>query len=254
MLKSVERLRLIDTIRGITAISMIIYHLCWDLANFNLGITHDILRTTPAYIWQQTICWSFIFLAGFSFNLGKHHLKRGLMALGSGMLISLVTYFFMYEQRDIFGVLWLIGISILIAIPLDKLFVKNRKNAIIGLIIAGLLFFVTRNINYGNLGFEGLTICELPKVLYSGYAMTFLGFIDPNFFSSDYFSIMPWFFLFISGYFLYHIISGSNFEKKILTRGIFLFEIPGRYSLYIYIFHQILLYGIVWGIYILLFS
>lgn len=248
MSKHTNRLRLIDTLRGITIISMVIYHLCWDLISFRIGLTEDTLKSTPVYLWQQSICWMFILIAGYSFNLGRHHLKRGLMSLLSGITITLVTIAFLYNQRIIFGVLWLIGISILIMIPIDHLFSKKKKHAVILLIISFLLFLLTRDINFGYLGFEGIKIVELPDFFYNGYFMTLLGFTMPGFFSTDYFSIFPWFFLFSTGYFAYYLIKESKIEEKLFRRGIGIFEAVGRHSLIIYIIHQPVLYGVVWMI------
>lgn len=244
-----ERLHLIDAFRGITILSMIGFHTCWDLYYFNMGITASFLQSRGAHIWQQSICWSFIILSGYCFHLGHHHLKRGLMSLVGGILITIVTLIVLPEERDVFGVLWMLGTSMLLMIPLDKILPKNRVAGIIGLLISGLLFFVTRDINKGFLGFEGFELVKLPSGLYKGYPMTFLGFTDQSFYSSDYFSVMPWFFLFCFGYFLKPVLENTFFEKKILTKKCKPFELIGRHSFLIYMLHQVVIYGVVWGIY-----
>ncbi|MCF0141766.1 MAG: DUF1624 domain-containing protein, partial [Parasporobacterium sp.] len=234
----------------ITIISMMIYHAMWDLWSFNLGVTSEMLFGRKGYIWEQTICYTFIFLSGFCFSLGRHHLKRGLMALGGGIVITVVTLLVIPEARDIFGVLWLIGSSILLMIPLDRLFSrhKDRKGWCgVFLVVALLLFVITRNVNYGYLGFEGFNLVRLPDALYKGYFMTYLGFSDPTFYSSDYFSLIPWFFLFLSGYFTEKLLKGTGTEEKILTRGFKPLEILGRHSFIIYMLHQVVIYGLIYG-------
>ena len=85
-----QRLPFIDLIRGITIIEMISYHFLWDLVYlYNADIPW--YKSHGAYIWQQSICWTFILLAGFSWHLGKKHMKRGLWAFGGGVVVSLVT-------------------------------------------------------------------------------------------------------------------------------------------------------------------
>lgn len=241
-----NRLRLIDTYRGLTIISMIIFHACWDLYYFNMGITADLLFGKKAYIWQQSICYSFILLSGFCFSYGHHHIKRGLMSLGGGILISIVTALVIPDERDLFGVLWMLGSSMLIMTMIDKIIPKNRKWMGFFLIISLVLFIITRNINSGFLGFEGINICRLPINLYKGYFMTYIGFMDPGFYSSDYFSLIPWLFLFMTGYFIQKILLNNEKVKKIMLVGIKPLEVIGRHSFIIYMSHQVILYGIVY--------
>lgn len=247
-----KRYTLLDTIRGITIISMILYHACWDIVYFGLGISPDFLSSRIAYVWQQSICYTFILLAGFCFCMGKHHVKRGLLSLGGGVVISIVTLLAVPEARDVFGVLWLIGSSILITIVIDKIIPQRKWFYAVGLIISLLLFVLFRNTNSGYMGFEGINLVELPSRLYKGYFMTFLGFMDPSFYSSDYFSLIPWFFLFTTGYFLNKMLECTRFfESTVLTKGIRPISFIGRHSLLIYMLHQVVLYGTMWLIFFL---
>lgn len=87
-----QRLPFIDLIRGITIIEMISYHFLWDLVYlYNADIPW--YKSHGAYIWQQSICWTFILLAGFSWHLGKKHMKRGLWAFGGGVVVWLCSEF-----------------------------------------------------------------------------------------------------------------------------------------------------------------
>lgn len=238
--KSSHRYALLDSIRGITLLSMILYHGTWDLV-YLCGIKWDWYKGTGAYVWQQSICWTFIFLSGFCWPLGKKHLKRGLMVFGGGILVSVVTCLFLPENRVVFGVLTLIGSCMLLMIPLDKLLKKIPAKT--GILFSILLFILTRNINRGYLGFEAVNLLRLPKTWYRGIPATYLGFPSPDFFSTDYFSLFPWLFLFVSGYYLYHIFE----KKKILGYPFFqwnsaFFSFMGRNSLLIYLLHQPVLY------------
>ena len=238
-----QRLRLIDTIRGLTILSMIAFHACWDMVYFGFGVSAEFMNGTAAYIWQQSICWSFIFIAGFCFSYSKNPLKRGLMALGGGIIITLVTIFLVPDAADIFGVLILIGSAILITIPVDRYLCKSRTSHIAGLIVSLLLFIFLRNVNRGTFGFESLAFGHVPDALYHGYFMTYLGFKDPGFFSTDYFSIIPWIFLFIAGFFTNKLMNGREQEMPVFKKGISLFEFFGRHSLLIYMLHQVVLFG-----------
>ena len=250
MTEPTKRLRSVDTLRGITILSMIAFHTCWDLVYFNLGLEASFLNSRGAYIWQQSICYTFILLSGYCFSMGHHHIKRAAMSLGGGILITLVTLLLIYDERDVFGVLWMLGTSSFLMILLDRVFPKSKRGAAVGLAVSIVLFLLTRNINIGQLGFEGFKICNLPPELYKGYVMTFLGFTDPEFYSSDYFSLIPWFFLFTTGYFLHKMLKDTLFEKKLAVFGIRPLEFIGRHSFIIYMLHQVVIYGVTYLIFL----
>jgi len=242
MAKSGLRYGLLDSFRGLVLISMIAYHACWDLV-YIFNMKWSWYRGTGAYIWQQSICWSFIFLSGFCWSLGRRPLKRGLTVFLAGLLVSVITIIFMPENRVVFGVLTLIGTCMLLLIPLE--WILKRVPSGPGFIASLLLFICTRNINKGFLGFEAWNMVRLPEGLYQGKLMTFLGFMEQGFYSTDYFSLFPWVFLFLAGYFFYRILSRKQgFMEKYLTKGWKPFSFLGRHSLIIYMLHQPVIYGV----------
>lgn len=238
-----QRYGLLDSIRGLVLISMIVYHACWDLV-YIFGKDWEWYRGAGAYVWQQSICWSFILLSGFCWSLGKSHLKRGALVFGAGGVVSLVTVLLMPENRAVFGVLTLIGSCMLLMIPIDRVLKKFPSG--MGILCSAGLFFLTRNINEGYLGFEGWKPVKLPASLYRGSIMTFLGFPAPEFFSTDYFSLFPWFFLYLTGYFLYGLWAKGR-EREEVNRFLIKEWAPlsflGRHSLVLYMLHQPLIYG-----------
>ena len=245
-----NRKYVLDAIRGLTILSMIGFHTCWDLYYFSMGITADMLFGRKAYIWQQSICYTFILLSGYCFSFGYHHLKRGLLSLLGGIVISIVTMTVIPDERDLFGVLWLLGSSMLVMILPDRLFAKIKSsfaNALL-LLFFLILFVITRNVNSGFLGFEGLNLVRLPEKLYNGYFMTYLGFPDPTFYSSDYFSFIPWFFLFCTGYFLEKVLRNKSFVNRFYSFRFKPLEFMGRHSFVIYMLHQVVIYGVVFVI------
>ena len=58
------RLQLLDVIRGITLLSMIAYHGSWDLV-YLAGVNWPWYHSKEAFLWQQSICWTFILLSGY---------------------------------------------------------------------------------------------------------------------------------------------------------------------------------------------
>jgi len=244
----------LDSIRGVVLVSMILYHACWDLV-YIFNVDFDWYFGTGAYIWQQSICWTFIFLSGFCWLLGKKPFKRGLMVFGGGAVVSAATVLFMPEERVVFGVLTFIGSCMVLMIPFHKAMTLigtkfwrfKHSSAVTGLLLSIVLFLLARNMNDGYLGFEKWNLMKLPGFLYHGRIMTFIGFPDPAFYSADYFSLFPWMFLFMAGYFLFRVADEKDSRKilnKYFRKEITPFAFLGRNSLIIYLLHQPLIYGI----------
>ena len=226
---------LLDTVRGVCILSMVAYHGMYDLVDI-FGLPSAWYTGLPGYIWQQSICWTFILLSGMCWQLSRRHVKRGLLLVGCGAAISLITWLAMPSQRILYGVLNLLGLSALLLIPLDKLFRKIPAWA--GLGGALLLFALTKNVSRGSLGFEGLVLCRLPRWLYATDLLAVVGFPSPSFWSTDYFPLLPWFFLFCAGYFLWSLLDKSPRAKELLRPGLRPLSFLGRHSLVIYLIHQ----------------
>lgn len=236
------RLHLLDALRGFLLLNMIAYHGLWNLT-YLFGMDIPWYNAAPGYIWQQFICWSFILLSGFCFLLSRNHLKRGLLVFGGGVIVSAVTICLIPENRILFGVLTCIGSCMLLMIPLEKLTKKLPAGP--GAALSFCLFLLLRNCGNGTLGFERLVICPLPDALYRNYLTAYLGFPQASFFSTDYFPLIPWFFLFLTGYFLMSITSRANLNEKLFAKGRFpLLSFLGKHSLIVYLLHQPILYGL----------
>lgn len=233
----------LDALRGLAVINMIVYHTLWDLVyifNFDLPWYHS----KGAYAWQQGICWTFILISGFCYPFGnkKGKAQRGAQIFLFGFLISLCTWIFMPEDSITFGVLTLIGSCMLLLLPAEKFL--RKFNPIIGAVISAFLFFLTRNVNNGYLGFEGLNLLRLPDFLYSNLATAYFGFPSADFSSSDYFSLIPWFFLFITGCFLNGIFEKYSLLGLLKPHKARVIEWFGRHSLPVYVIHQPIIYAV----------
>lgn len=241
-----KRYALLDTLRGLTLISMIAYHTVWDMV-YIFDVDWDWYKSDMAYVWQQSICWCFILLSGFCWSFGRKKWKRGLTVFVAGAIVSIVTLVAMPEERILFGVLTCLGTLMLVMIPLDK--VLSGCKPVIGFCISLVLFFLTRNVNEGNLGFEGLVLVELPESWYHGWVANFLGFTEASFFSTDYFSVFPWLFLFVTGYFLQGIFKAQGWLSCLEKGRCTLLENLGKNSLWIYMLHQPIAYGVLWVVF-----
>ncbi len=241
-----NRYHLLDSLRGLLLINMVAFHAIYDIV-YILGIPIPWYTGLPGYFWQQSICWGFIFLSGFCFRLSRHPLRHGLVVLGAGLFVSLVTCIVMPSQAILYGVLWLLGLAGLVQCLVWAVWNKLGYPpfpAVWGLILSLLAFFLTRNVPYGWLGFQGIQIAPLPPALYSGQWLALLGFPGPGFYSADYFPLVPWFFLYLAGYFLWRCIGSRRRIMDKLRPGIRPLAFLGRHSLLIYLLHQPVLMGV----------
>lgn len=224
-----------DGLRGLTLISMILYHGMFDLTVL-YGVPVPWFFRTPGYVWQQSICWTFILLSGFCWRLGRAPWKRGLVISVCGLVITFVTFVFLPSERILFGILTFTGAAMLALAPVERFLRKMPQQA--GLLAGAFLFFLTRNVNSGQLGFESLVLGEVPDGLYRGLLSAAFGFPAPDFFSSDYFSFVPWFFLYLCGYFLYGLLAERESVKRLLRHRAGFAEWIGKHSLFLYMLHQ----------------
>ncbi len=231
-----KRYVFLDTLRGFTMLSMILYHLLWDLA-YIADIPIPWYHSTGAYIWQQSICQTFILLSGFCWSFGRRPLKRGLMVFWAGGLITMVTMLLMPENQVLFGVLTLIGSCMLLMIPIDSILKKlNNPAVFILLTVTSMLIFILLHPAWNG----------YPKLSSGNLFTTYLGFPATDFYSTDYFPLLPWFLLFITGYLLHKLSVRYGWLKFSFLNKNFLppLTFMGRHSLIIYMLHQPILYGI----------
>ncbi len=224
----------IDFFRGCAIITMVIYHLLYDLHAF--GSLSIVLYRGFWHIFQIATASTFLTVAGVSLALSYNRLhakgikpqfskyfKRGLSRLGWGMVVTVFTYLALGEWYVRFGILHCIGTSIILGYFF--LIAPTEVPALCAGI--GSLFF-------------GLW---LQKHTFPFSTLLILGFIPANFYTVDYFPLFPWF-----GVVLLGIALGKRFYANYERR----FPLPdwswilpircirflGKHSLTIYLLHQ----------------
>lgn len=220
----------LDALRGVCILCVIVVHFLFDLSFFG-GLD----LTLPAwYVFLQEYGGAiFVVLSGVCVTLGSKSVRRGLIVFACGMLITAVTYG-MYRLgmsgADVvvkFGVLHLLGVCMLVYPAFKKL--PPAALAVLGLLIA-----VT--------GYAIRSVIVPQRWLFP------LGLTYEGFTSSDYFPLFPQL-----GYFLIGAAIGKTAyrEKRTLLPGSFqktgiarFFCWCGRQSLFIYLLHQPIVYGL----------
>ena len=123
----------VDLLRGCAIVLMVLYHLVFDL---NYFAVYDIDVSSGFWLAAARAAASlFLLLVGLSLTLSHsrarllgqedgfffHLLKRSAWILGLALGVSVVTYLFIGKGFIVFGVLHLIGLSLLLAYPFLRL-------------------------------------------------------------------------------------------------------------------------------------
>ena len=225
-----KRVGIVDETRGIAVISMVIYHLYFDLVYF-YGVNMGVLIDTIFDWWQPLIAGTFIFVSGISANYSKNNFKRGVICFFVGMGFTFATAFITHHAPMHF-----LGISMMIYGFIGKF--TSRIPWIIGLILFALLYFLTINVPDGYIGYNWLFRIDMPYSLYEARLLFPLGFPSASFSSLDYFPLLPHFLLFMAGTSL-----GVLFRSGRAAKGMYMTRFSGlafigRHALLIYILHQ----------------
>lgn len=218
----------VDAARGVAIIMMVVYHTTYDLDT--LG-GYDIQSTSGYWaLFADVTAGLFLFLVGVSlaisrtrtgrtgWSLFRKYLARGLRILAYGMLLTLV---FLVLRMGVvaFGILHLIGVSIILAYPFLRLRFTN--------LVLGILIFAA-----------GLYILARDLTSVSYWLLPF-GVVPEGVMMPDYRPLLPWFGVVLIGLFFGNVVYGSGrrlADKAPVLAGPLL---PlGRNSLFIYLVHQ----------------
>lgn len=231
-----------DTVRGVLIVGMIAYHTLFDIALI-LDWDMDSPLMTGANVVRDIGAACFVFLSGFCFHLGKHNIRKGLLLIFAGSAVTGVTYLFDRESFVIFGILTMLGTAKLLLCALDR--PLKRISAAVGCVASLILFLLFFSCNYGYAGYHGLVLFRWPLLLYRNYVTAFFGFPFNGFVSSDYFGLLPWFFICLCGYFAYRAAEGKERYARVMDLRVPFLAGVGRYSLYVYLIHQPVIYVVI---------
>ncbi len=231
-----KRIWELDALRGLCVLGMVVVHGVYDFVDLYRIVSWDY----PA-AWVLLQKWGgvlFLLISGICVTLGKHHLRRGLLVIGAGLLCSAATagmYFLNLSGKSIliyFGVLHCLGVCMLLWHPVRKW--PAWALGALGLVLVGL----------------GLWFQQLPRV--DTVLLIPFGLIPSGFSSSDYFPLLPNFGFFLLGSALGKTLyrSKQSLLPRVNDRNFVLRFLQGcgKQSLWIYLLHQPLLNGICWMI------
>ena len=231
-----------DAARGVAILMMVLYHLVYDLDTFGgFGI-----ESTSGF-WghfADATAFAFVFLVGVSLAISRSrvesgprgwglfgkYLRRGLRILGYAMALTAVSWF-LGMGIIAFGILHLIGVSIILAYPFLRL---RLPNLILGLsLVATGWYMRVQNVS-----------SESPGLLP-------FGVVPENLSMPDYRPLLPWFGVILLGLFVGNVVYGSG-KREGRASGTPPFAGPlaslGRNSLFIYLVHQPIMVALLWAL------
>lgn len=228
----------IDALRGLAIIVMIAFHFIFDYNFFISTIAN--LSSGFWFVVGRVAAVVFVLLAGLSMVLHAHRknlhaydgwrvmVRRGIFVFALGLVVSLVTFMVFPANAIWFGVLHLIGLSLILGIP----FIQNSRAAL----AAGAV------ITLAGVAFSTVLFSSLP------FWPILLPVVYPTF---DYFPIFPWLGVFLLGMGAAGVFypKGVAHARLGWTNGNVLVHVLaalGRKSLVIYFIHQPILLGIIW--------
>jgi uncharacterized membrane protein len=227
----VDRFWEVDAARGVAIIMMIVYHSTYDLDT--LG-GYDVQSTSGYWaLFADVTAGLFLFLVGVSLGISRSrssltgwrlfgkYLARGLRILAYGIVLT-VVFLALAMGVVAFGILHLIGVSIILAYPFLRLRFTN--------LMLGVLMFAA-----------GQYI--MAQDLYSqSFWLSPFGVVPEGVVMPDYRPLLPWFGVVLIGLFFGNVVYGDGrrpavLEDKapVLARPLLS---PGRNSLFIYLIHQ----------------
>jgi uncharacterized membrane protein len=211
---------------------MVVYHLAYDLDTFG---GYPIDSTSGAWAWFADATASlFLFLVGVSLAIsyaradasrsgrkmfGKY-LLRGLRILGYGLVLTVISLA-LGMGVIAFGILHVIGVSIILAYPLLGLRWPNLFLG--GLVIAAGAYMMAAGLS-----------SESPWLLP-------FGVVPENLAMPDYRPLFPWFGVVLVGLFAGNLVYGAGKRPPVPTKAPVAARplVPlGKNSLFIYLVHQ----------------
>ncbi len=233
-----KRVGLLDEVRGFAIICMVIYHACYDL-KYIFGVDVPIMFESWFGVIRDVFAGSFIFISGMVCRYSRSNMKRGIECFFIGMIMTFVLPFFT-DGTIMFGILHLLGSCMMLYGIGEKVLVKLPAWG--GIIICAALYLFTVNIDEGYFGMESLLRIDIPEKAYEVGVLFPFGLHGNNFASSDYFPLLPWMFVFFGGSYFGEYAREGKLPKFFYPVKIRWLALIGRYTIWIYVLHQPLIY------------
>lgn len=232
------RYQVLDILRGVAILAMIVFHIAWDLYYFGFSPI-DVTTELGWVIFQKSILTSFLLLVGAGLVLAHGNgirwsgfWRRFLLLVAAALLVTAGTYWMFPDYFVFFGVLHAIALFSLLGLAFLRLPPLLVAALGVAVIAANFLYndpiFISRELGW-------------------------IGFWPSSPPTSDVVPIFPWFGVVLLGIAGMRLLLASPLAERLghlnsnepLAKGL---AFIGRWSLAIYVVHQPLIIGVLWGL------
>lgn len=237
--RQTPRIVLIDAMRGFALVLMTAYHFCFDLAYY--GFVNIDFNNTPFWLGARAfIVTLFLLLVGISLQLANaggirwSAVWRRLAVIGAAALtVTLASALLFPDSYIFFGILHLIALASLLALPL----LRYRWLA-----LATAVALLLLDLNFAD-------------PLFNQPALQWIGLMTYKPVTEDYVPLLPWFATVLLGVFFgsWLLQVKERFTHWRGDRGPWpTLRWAGRHSLLFYLLHQPILLGLLYPVTLLL--
>jgi uncharacterized membrane protein len=225
----------IDIARGVAVVAMAVYHFAWDLSELRL-VAVEVTAEPGWRFFARAIAASFLLLVGIGLALAhgggirwRAFLRRLATVAGAALLITVATFFAFPQSYIFFGILHAIALSSVLALPF------TQAPAWVSALVAALIAAAPLGLGGGPF--------DLP-------ALAFLGLGSRPPITNDWVPLLPWAAFVFGGLALAKAGRGWLFGYSAPSRsGVGrALAWAGRHSLVIYLLHQPILFGVLYGL------
>ena len=231
-----KRYHLLDFLRGICILLVVWYHTLYNLSEI-FGGNYAFFRSHGMNVFRDSFVGVLIVLAGISCSLTRSNLRRGIKTLLWGLVITAVTAIVMPSQTILFGILHFFGCAMLLWAALGKWL--QKVPVWMGVIFSLALFWISQPLYEASAG------------QFESFLMYILGCCTGHQ-SADYYPLIPWIFLFLTGGFLGRLFRENRVPNLFTWNPIPPISWLGRHTLPIYIVHQPVIYGLMYLFFVIL--
>lgn len=229
-----SRVRVFDLVRGLSVVSMVLFHLCYDL-RYIAGLPLDWFAGPLREAWRCSISWTFVFVAGCMCPLSRDNLRRALRYGAVALAIWVVTSVAAVDTPISFGIIYCMAACTLVYWLLGRARLAPRGcAAAVCLLVA---FLALQDLSSGRVGLGPLSV-ELPEALYRTPWLAWLGLPGPGFASGDYYPLLPYLMLFLAGAALGARWARRGYPAWAREASVGPLNLIGRHALLVYVAHQ----------------